>query len=39
MANNLLYKNIQINHRLLKIWKNKYISSGIIDSIVYCNGN
>ena len=39
MANYLLYENIQINHYLLEIWKDKFILSGIIDSIFYCNVN
>lgn len=39
VANNPLYKKIQINHRLLKIWEDKFIPSGIMDSIVYCNAN
>ncbi len=39
MANNPLYKNIQKNHRLFEIWEYELISSGIIDNIVYCNGN
>ena len=39
VANNPLYENIQINHRLLETWENKSISSGIIDSIVQCNAN
>ena len=39
MANNLLYEYIQIYHRLLKTWEDKFIPSGIIDSIVYCNAN
>ena len=39
MANNTLYDNIEINYCLLKIWKDKFISSGIMDNIVYCNAN
>ncbi len=37
MANNPLYENIQINHRLLEIWEDKFIPSGIMDNIVHCN--
>ena len=39
MANNPLYENIQINHRLLKTWEDKFILSGITDNIVHCNTN
>ena len=39
MINNLLYKNIQINYRLLETLKDKFIFSGIIDSIIHCNAN
>lgn len=37
IANNLLYKNIEINQRLINIWKDKFISSGIINNMVHCN--
>ncbi len=39
MANNPLYENIQINHRLLETWKDKFIPSDIVDNIVYCNAD
>lgn len=39
VANNLLYKNIQINQRLLETWEDKFISSTITASIVHCNTN
>ncbi len=39
VANNLLYENIQINHHLLETWEDKFISSGIMDSIVSCNSD
>ncbi len=37
MVNNPLYKNIQINHRLLDILEDKFIPSEIIDNIVHYN--
>lgn len=37
MVDNLLYKNIEINHCLLNTWEDKFIPFGIIDNIVYCN--
>ncbi len=37
VANNLLYENIQINHRLLETWEDEFIPSSIMDNIVYCN--
>ncbi len=37
VANNPLYENIQINHRLLKIWEDEFIPSDIMDNIVHCN--
>ena len=39
MANNPLYKNIQINQCLLKTWEDKFIFSDIMDSSVYYNAN
>ena len=39
VINHPLYENIQINHYLLKIRKDKFILSGIIDSIVHYNAN
>lgn len=39
VANNSLYENIKINHRLLKTWEDKFIPSSIIDTIVHCNTN
>lgn len=39
VANNLLYKNIEINHYLLHTWEDKFIAFGIIDSIVHSNAN
>ncbi len=39
VANNPLYENIQINHRLLETWEDKFIPSGIMDNIVHCNAN
>ncbi len=37
MANNPLYENIQINHRLVETWEDEFISSNIMDNIVHCN--
>lgn len=37
MANSLLYENIKINHHLLKIWEDEFISFNIMDSIIHCN--
>lgn len=39
IANNLLYKNIGINHQLFETWDDKFIFSDIIDTMVYCNSN
>ncbi len=39
MANNLLYKNTQINYRLLEIWEVEFMLFGIMDSIVHYNTN
>lgn len=39
MTNNLLYKDIKINHCLLETWEDKFISSGIMDSIIYRNSD
>ncbi len=39
MANNALYENIQINHRLLKTWEDEFIPSDIMDNIVHCNAD
>lgn len=37
MANNPLYKNIRINHRLLDTWEDQFIPSGITDNMVQCD--
>lgn len=37
VANNPLYKNIEINYCLLDILKNKFIPFGIIDNMLYFN--
>lgn len=39
MANNSLYEDIQINYHLLETWEDKFISSNIMDSIVYCDSD
>lgn len=39
IANNLLYKNIKINHCLLKTWKGDFIYSGIMDRMVSYNSD
>ncbi len=39
VANNLLYKNIQINNCMLGIWEDKLILFDIIDSIIYYSTN
>ncbi len=39
VANNLLYENFQINHRLLETWEDEIIPSGIMDNIVHCNAD
>lgn len=39
IANHFLYKNIEINYRLLDIQKNKFILFDITINIVYCNPN
>lgn len=39
VANNLLYKNIEINYHLLNTWENKFISFGITENMIYCNFN
>ncbi len=37
IANNPLYKNIGINHWLLETWDDKFISFGIMDTMVHCD--
>ena len=39
MANNPLYENIKTNQHLLETWKDEFILSDIMDSMVYCNSN
>lgn len=39
IANNVLYKNIGINHRLLETWDNKFTSFDIINTMVHYNSN
>lgn len=39
IANNSLYKNIEINYCLFNAWDNKFIPSNIISNIVNCNFN
>ncbi len=39
VANNPLYKNIQINYCLLETWEDEFIPSGIMDNIVHCNAD
>ncbi len=39
IANNLLYKNIGINHQLLETWDEKFIPSSIIETLVHCDSD
>lgn len=39
ITNNLLYKNIGINHRLFETLNDKFIPFGIMDTMVYCDSD
>ncbi len=39
IANNPLYKNIGINHRLLETWDDEVMPSGIMDTMVHCDSD
>lgn len=39
MDKNSVYKDIEINHYLLNIWDNEFISSGITHNLVNCNSD